>query len=269
MPLPSNSPAGTRGSRGKPDHVQLVKSRRWPTSVGLMHKPMPLWPAATLTVLVACGGKPPANEPAPTHETASAPKPALQMKSELGSIDPGAVKRAFHALADPFTECQKAALDRVEMISGSVKIFVRISEAGGPKWAYLEESDLGDRATEKCLIDAVMGGRFPKPDGGEAEVHYGMELPLQSTRPPTDWNADKVDAAIARHADAIRRCKTTEGGALRATLYVGPGGKVLAAGVAGSGKDGDEEADCVVRVLEKMKGLPSPGGWPAKVSVSL
>jgi hypothetical protein len=227
--------------------------------------------AATFVVLVACGsGEPPAREPEAAREPAPPPpKPALQVKSELGSVDPAAVKLAFHALEEKFTECQKRALDRLEVISGTVKFFVRIGETGAAKWAYLEDSDVGDRATEKCLIDAVMGARYPRPDGGEAEARYGMELPLQSTRPATDWGSEKVSKALAKHAEAIHRCKTSGTTTLHATLYVGPGGRVLAAGVAGAGKDGDDEADCVVAALEKMRGLPSPGSWPAKVTFTL
>lgn len=191
------------------------------------------------------------------------------MKSELGEIDPVALKRTFQTLDDKFMECAKREIERVEVLSGSVKFFVRIAEDGSAKWAYLEESAVGDRAVEKCLVQTVLGAQYPKPDGGEAEARYGIELPLQSTRPPNEWGAEKVSQALAKHADAIGRCKTSASSGLQATMYVGPGGKVLAAGIAGAGKDGDDEADCLVEVLEKMKGLPSPGSWPAKVSFAL
>jgi hypothetical protein len=191
------------------------------------------------------------------------------MKSELGSVDPGAVKQAFSALDDKFTECQKRGIDRVEVLSGSMKFFVRIAEDGSAKWTYLEQSELGDRETEKCLLDVVMSARWPRPDGGEAEARYGMELPLQATRPPNDWSADKVASALGKHGSAIDRCKAGASANFHATMYVGPGGKVLAAGVATSSKDGEGKVDCLAQVLVKMKGLPSPGSWPAKVSFGL
>jgi len=50
---------------------------------------------------------------------------------------------------------------------------------------------------------------------------------------------------------------------------VGPGGKVLSAGVAMSSKDGEENANCLAKALVNMKGLPSPGSWPAKVTFPL
>jgi hypothetical protein len=219
----------------------------------------------------ACGGgEPAAREPEPSHEEAQKPaRPALQMRSELGSVDPDAVKRAFRALEGEFTACQKEGIDRVDVLAGSVKFFVRIGEDGGAKWVYLEETDLGDRVTEKCLIDAALGAKWPKPDGGEAEAHYGMELPLQATRPPSDWDSGKVSPALARHEAAIDQCKAGGGRRFQATMYVGTGGRVLAAGVATSAKDDLEKADCLAKVLAKLKGLPSPGSWPAKVSFTL
>lgn len=227
--------------------------------------------ALSLAALGACGGSEPPPRP---PQTAQAPvehrrPPPLRMKSELGDIDPDAVKRAFHALDDKFMECAKREIDRVEVLSGDVKFFVRIAEDGSAKWAYLEDSEVGDRAVEKCLVQTVLGAQYPKPDGGEAEARYSIELPLQSTRPPNEWGAEKVSPALAKHADAIGRCKTGASAGLRATMYVGPGGKVLAAGISGAGKDGDDEADCLVEVLEKMRGLPSPGSWPAKVRFAL
>jgi hypothetical protein len=226
-----------------------------------------------LATLLACGGEPPPPPKAPEAPRAQQPpkehSPVLKMKSELGSIDPAAVKRAFTALDDKFIECQKRALDRVEVLSGGVQFFLRIAEDGAPKWAYLESSDIGDRPTEKCLLDVVMGARWPRPDGGDAEARYGMDLPLQATRPPNDWNAERIAGALGKHQDAIVRCKAGASASFRATMYVAPGGKVLAAGVAISSKDGEEPADCLADVLVKMKGLPSPGSWPAKVTFGL
>jgi hypothetical protein len=226
--------------------------------------------AALSTFAWACGGAAPeVKEPEPAHEESHAVKPALRTSSELGSVDPDAVTHAFHALNDRFTDCQKQGLDRVEVLSGSVGFFLRIAGDGSAKWAYLESSELGDRDTEKCLLDVVMGARWPKPDGGDAEARYTMELPLQATRPASDWGPEKVENALAKQSPAIDRCKSGSSATFHATMYVGPGGKVLSAGVSTSSKDGGEKADCLAKVLVKLKGLPSPGSWPAKVSFGL
>jgi hypothetical protein len=225
--------------------------------------------AACGSVVLACGG-PPAREPEPAQQEETHPaKLALQTRSELGTVDPGAVHAAFHKLSDRFADCQKDGLERVEVLAGNVKFFLRIGQDGGAKWSYLEDgSDVGDRATEQCFLDAVMAAHWPRPDGGDAEVRYSMELPAVG-RPASDWSSDRVAGALGRHAGAIERCKGSAGGTFQGTMYVGPGGRVLAAGVVSSSKDGDGAASCLVKVLETLKGLPSPGSWPAKVSFPL
>jgi hypothetical protein len=165
--------------------------------------------------------------------------------------------------------CQKQSLDRIEVLSGGVKFFLRIGEDGAAKYTYLEDSELGDRDTEKCLLGAVMGAKWPRPDQGEAEAHYSVELPLQSTRPASSWSSDKMAAALGKSGDAIDKCKSGASATFHATMYVGPGGKVLGAGVATSSKDGEDHIDCFVDVLRGLKKLPSPGSWPAKVAFDL
>jgi hypothetical protein len=222
-----------------------------------------------LPLLAACGGsEPPPKEPDTARQETHAVKPALKTRSELGSVDPNAVQAAFHRLEDKFVACQSKGLERVEVLSGNVKFFLRIGEDGTAKWAYLEEgTDVGDRETERCLVDVVMGAQWPKPDGGDAEARYSIELPAQG-RPASDWSPDRIAAALGKHGDAIDRCKGGASG-FHGTMYVGPGGRVLTAGVVASRKDGDDASECLVKVLEKMKGLPSPGSWPAKVSFGL
>ncbi len=226
--------------------------------------------AFVCSALSACGGEePPPQAPEPVHEEPHVAKPQLKMKSELGTVDPGAVQQAFAKLDDRFMDCQKQALDRVEVLAGSVKFFLRIGEDGSTRWVHLEASDVGDAETEKCLIDTVMGAKWPKPDGGEAEARYSMELPQQATRPPNDWDPDKIAHSLGKNGGAIDKCKAGSNGSFHATMYVGPGGKVLSAGVSTSAKDNDDRADCLAEVLTKMKGLPSPGSWPAKVGFDL
>jgi hypothetical protein len=96
-----------------------------------------------------------------------------------------------------------------------------------------------------------------------------MELSLNASRPPNDWPPEKVTGAIARQSGAIDRCKQGSSASFRATLYVGPGGHVLSAGLAASSREGAEKAECLEKVLLRLHGLPTPGSWPAKVSVGL
>jgi hypothetical protein len=225
---------------------------------------------AACLLSIGCGAAEPPPRPPEAHEASQRAVPLVaKTSSELGSVDPGAVKRAFAALDDKFLDCQKKALDRVEVLAGTLKVFLRIGSDGSAAWAYLEESDLGDRDTERCLIGVVKEARWPRPDGGDAEVRHSMELPLQASRPPSDWSSDKVSGALSRSGEAIDRCKAGASAKFLATLYVAPGGKVLSAGVATSSREGEEKTDCLAKALVKMKGLPSPGSWPAKVTFAL
>ncbi|HEY4016307.1 MAG TPA: AgmX/PglI C-terminal domain-containing protein [Polyangiaceae bacterium] len=235
--------------------------------------PIPFARTAVVVSLLAaaCGGEePPPKPPVAKHEPPQKAVPLVaKTSSELGSVDPAAVKRAFAALDEKYMDCQRRALDRVEVLAGTVKVFLRIAPDGSTKWTYLEESDLGDRETEKCLLDVIAAAQWPKPDGGDAEVRHSFELPLQAARPPSDWSSDKVSSALDKSGEAIDKCKAGADTSYRATLYVGPGGKILSAGIATSTKEGEARADCLSKALMKMKGLPSPGSWPAKVTFGL
>jgi hypothetical protein len=217
----------------------------------------------------SCGGEPPPKAPEAAGPPARPAVSAMKTASELGDIDPGAVRTSFGGLDEQFADCQTRGLTRVEVLAGTVKFFLRIGSDGTAKWTYLEESDVGDHETENCLLNAVRNARWPRPSGGDAEIRHTMDLPLQATRPPNEWPADKVAATLGRHGDAIDRCKGSSHASFHATMYVGPGGTVLAAGVASSSREGAERSDCLVKVLAAMKGLPSPGSWPAKVTFGL
>jgi len=193
----------------------------------------------------------------------------MRMASELGSIDPATVKKYFARLDDKFAVCQTRGIEHLNVLAGTAKFFLRIGPQGSAKWAYLEDSDIGDGGTERCLIGVVMDAQWPKPDGGDAEVRYSMELALNAQRPPNDWPSDKVMGAVARQNAAIERCKEGTSATFRATVYVGSGGHVLSAGLAASSKDGADKTECLEKVLLRLHGLPTPGSWPAKVSFGL
>ena len=60
--------------------------------------------ALCASVVLACGGEPPAKEPEPTREASHEVKLALKTRSELGTVDPGAVQTAFHKLELALTQ---------------------------------------------------------------------------------------------------------------------------------------------------------------------
>ncbi len=179
-------------------------------------------------LLAACGSAPPPKAPEAVKEEAPPPQKQLKMQSELGTVDPDAVKRAFHQLDDQFTACQTQGMQRVEVLAGSLQFFLRIGADGTVKWAYLEQSDLGDRDTEKCLLDAVMNAHWPKPDGGDAEARTTLELPGHGTaRDRLELRQDRRGAGQGgrRPGPVHLRSQRFQGHALRRPGGQGPGGR--------------------------------------------
>jgi hypothetical protein len=143
------------------------------------------------------------------------------------------------------------------------------------KWSYLEDSSLGDRDTEKCILEVLGGQQWPKPEGGpQAEVRssssFGFDPP-PNARQPSSWQSDKVSATLGKHSKDIEKCTSGVNAKFTVTAYVEPAGKegkVMAVGVATTSQEGADKADCLVDTIKKIK-MPSPGSWAAKVTFQL
>ncbi len=261
--------------------------------------------------LSACGG----SKPPPKTEEAAKEEPKQErtgggpmVEQELGSIDQRAVEKKFFDLQAKLETCHKQGRDRVEYLSGDVKVFLRVGKDGKVKYSWFEESTLGDRDTEKCILDVFAATDWPKPQGGEAEVRNGFGWPAGSERAPTSWGPEKVIGALEHDKEAaknVEKCKAGISGDFRVTAYVEPGeaeggghgsghgagksngkgpgkgggkkaghekdehgGKFKALGVAVPGKEGAEKVECVVDALKNLS-LPSPGSYAAKVTFAL
>ena len=234
-----------------------------------------LYFAGVLTIFAAaCGGEK-VEAKAPEAASSAAEEhhgPKLQMSSELGEIDPKETQKTFDKLQTKFQGCYKKGLTRVEYLSGDVKFFLRLTQDAAVKFAYIEESNLGDRATERCMLDAIGSASWPKPKGGEAEIRNGIGFDAAAdVRRPADWNSDKLAAVLGKSDAVFAKCREGISGSFKVTAYVEPdgkNGKVQAVGVAPPSKEGETKVDCVVDAVKALK-LPSPGSYAAKVSFVL
>jgi len=231
---------------------------------------------ALAALLVACGGtEPPPKEPEPVAIKAPnrAPKPGLQMQQELGSLDPKKAAAAFDRVNPKILACQVKNLKRLDYLAGDAKFYARLDTTGKVKWIFFEESQIGDRDTEKCVLDVLTNAAWPAPEGGEGELHKQFGYDLQDAREPVAWGPEKASAQIAAASDQVKQCRGRGGKDMtfHVTAYVEPDGKhgkVSAAGVAANSKEAAEKADCIADVVKGMK-FPSPGGYAAKISFSL
>lgn len=254
--------------------------------------------ALLLLTTGACGSKPPPPVERPKSDEISshsgAPSPVVEQ--ELGSLDQRAVERKLNELQQGAIEkCHRSGRERIEYLTGDVKLFMRIGKDGKVKYAYFEESTLGDRDTEKCILDVLSRSDWPKPVGGEGELRNGFGWGPGGERAPTPWGPEKVMTALDDAKDVkkdVEKCKAGVKGDFIVTGYVEhddsapaakhdppkkkqgkkagkeQGGKFKALGATPPTKDGADKIDCIVDALKPLK-LPTPGSYAAKVSFPL
>jgi hypothetical protein len=236
----------------------------------LRTRPVALSILALLVSAASCGGSdPPAAAPAPeAPKAAERPKAKqrLSISGQLGSLDEGKVEETFNRLVPRFGDCLAQGSSRVEFIGGHVKFFVRIGVDGSAKWAYLSESTIGDRDTERCMLGIARGVRWPQPAEGEGQAQKAFDFdPSPDVRDAVPWGADRIAKSLKSAHAKLSHCTQGAPGKYKATVYVQTDGSALAAGVATPDERGESSAaDCLVDVIKAMK-FPSPGSWPAKV----
>lgn len=194
----------------------------------------------------------------------------VRTSSEIGGMNEDAVEETFSASLSGLERCLSRGAERVEFLSGSVSFFLKINTSGKVAGAYLEHSTLGDRATEKCMLNSLRAKSWPKPVGGDhglARKSFEFDPP-NDVREPTFWTDEDAKPGLSKIGDEVSKCKDGHSGAFEATLYVGTGGEVLSVGIAPPDETGEEVADCLVEALGGAK-FPSPGSWPAKVTLKL
>jgi hypothetical protein len=206
------------------------------------------------------------DEDAPRHRGEGA---KMAASSEIGALDEGKVTQTFQGVLDDLKQCLSAGASRNEFEGGDIAFLVKVDTSGKVLHAHAERSTLGDRDTEKCMLKALRRQSWPRPQGGDIGVarnSFGFDMP-NDTRPPTDWDADRVRETIAGLSGKLDKCKNGASG-FTATVYVDPDGAATSAGIASSDDSGEDAADCLVGVLKSAK-YPSPGSWTAKVTFPL
>jgi hypothetical protein len=231
----------------------------------------PFCALVSTVAIVCCGGTELASKTpvvdAPKAAARPKPKQRLSVSGQLGSLDQGKVDETFNRLMPKFGDCLSQGASRVEFIGGHVKFFVRIALDGSAKWAYLSESTIGDRDTERCMLGATKSARWPVPLEGEGQAQKAFDFdPSPDVRDAVPWGTDRVAKTLASARPKFGQCTQGAPGKYHATVYVQTNGMPLSAGVAPPDERGETGgADCLVDVLRGMK-FPSPGSWPAKVT---
>jgi hypothetical protein len=217
-----------------------------------------------LLALAGCSASPP-----PVAEAPPAPEPEridrgpTSMEGEIGGMNEEAVGIAFDALQEDVAGCVKQGSERVREIGGRFVLSMRVDRSGNPRWAYLSESTLGDRDTEKCVLDLVKDRSWPKPVGGEGLASRAFEIDAGTE--PVELEAKRVKGTVGAAAETLWRCKKGLDGSFIATAYLRPDGRVKSAGVAPPSEAGEAASDCIVETIAKLR-FRSPGKRAAKVT---
>jgi len=235
-------------------------------------------PMVVMFLLGGCGSDAASSEGSTGSESSSGaeaeaterePEDGLEVEGLLGHISEAAVDQGMERGMNAFLRCFSERYDAIDVLGGSVELFFRVKRDGSVRHVYLRESSVGDRVTERCLVAAAARLRFQEPTGGEAEFAAPLRLdPPEDVRPPVEWSADRVAAAVRREGAATRAACGLDEPSLRVTAYVAPGGEVLAVGAAADGPDLEGALDCVATRVAGWN-LPDPGSYPAKVTFGL
>ena len=233
-------------------------------------------PAALLAAIVvsACGGAAVApEEPAPAPRArVEAPPPAerregVSISGLMGTISAEFVRDTLQLRQDRFLRCFTQRLDDVSVLGGTIELAFRVRVDGTVRWVYPRRSTVGDRETERCVLEVASTVHFRRPNGGEAEFSWPFEVGLaDDVRPPLNWGPERIAAPLASANGLAARCRAPgTQSTFAVTAYVGSGGRVLAAGAAASDVDGLPAIDCVLEAVRAFQ-APDPGAYPAKIT---
>ena len=221
---------------------------------------------AVLLASVGCAAAPPPPPAAPIVEAKPIDAPSeIGYEATVGGLPEEAMNRAFATFGKEVERCVSDGSSRLDAIGGHVKITLKVDRSGVAKDVWVSESALGDRETEKCLVDAAKGRSWPKAVGGDGLASTSFDATPAKDRQTVDEK--KLRGPINQVRASAQRCRRGVDGAFVVTAYVRADGHVESAGLAMSTADAEQAADCIVGVVKNTRfGIP---GRSSKLSFTL
>jgi hypothetical protein len=190
--------------------------------------------------------------------------------AEVGGLDEREAEQSFRASLDALQTCVSEGVTRVEFMSGSIEFAVKIDATRRARQVWAAQSTLGERATEKCMFDALRSVTWPAPVGGVfgiARNSFEFE-PRKGTPVPAIWDAGRVSQAVDAVSSTLGECRGDNDAHLLITLYIGDGGRAISGGASSDGPVEDRALDCIVDALLAVE-YPPPERSPTKVRFQL
>ena len=234
------------------------------------------WLALFLTFSLGCGSTTPqpvdqvhTDEPHEEEEP-EALSDGMSIEGIHGTLRRDEVDPVLNRAAGRFAECYAAALEDHPYLVGDLALQFDVNRDGTVESVWTRSATLGSRDVEECILRHARSLRFPRPHGGTAEVGYGPMVmnPGEEERPPELWDANRISEQLEEHRDALLACIEGARG-FRATLYIGPRGRVRSVGVVAPSMEQQDAARCLEGEISGWQDLPDTGSWVAKVSLEL
>ena len=201
--------------------------------------------------------------------TEGEPDDGMQIEGTLGTISQRAIEDGIQRNLPRISRCFSDRYDQVEVLGGHMEMAFRIKTDGHVRWVYLRHSTVGDRDTERCILNVLSRIQFERPRSGEAEFATPLDLdPPEDVRPPVEWATSRVEPLVMEQGAALLESRGASGQAAQVTAYIAPGGAAITAGAAIDAPDIVEPLDCLAAGVRAWT-WPDPGSYPAKVTFDL
>lgn len=222
-----------------------------------------------------CGGgstPPPRDETAVAHVATRNDQSDISVGAEVGGLNEEATEKVFQRAEPAFERCFKHRAKSVELLAGTVKFFVVIGMDQKAQSISIEESDLGDRDAEKCMVKVLLNSTWPKPVGGRtAHARYTAATfePLDpDVRAAAAVEPDQVKKVQGKLKQQVSDCQIDQGSHVSVTAYLDTSGKVITASASSPDPNVEGHIDCLLDLVKSAE-FPSPGSYAGKVTFQL
>jgi hypothetical protein len=219
--------------------------------------------------IAACSAQKPPPAVAPTV-TADGPRESsdgLTVSGLRGTLTEREISAALEPRMPRFLRCVATRLGALEVLSGEIALAFHVATDGAVVAVHPRSSTLGDRETERCIVEVAKATRFPPPHGGEADFSWPLEVPVDpDVRAPVALDADQVRSQLGEQAEAL--VAACGGGPFAVTAYIERDGSPSATGVAAPDGATDPELDCIAEGVRAWRFAPA-GSYVAKLSFSM
>ncbi len=141
---------------------------------------------------------------------ARVPEVRIGRAGVAGALDRSIIRRIVRAHINEVRLCYRGGLERDPNLGGWLVVQFRIEGDGRVSAAVLAETSLPDRRVSSCVVEAIKGWRFPRPqDGATVVVDFprglgggARDMPARGPAYGAEDEAeDAADAAAADDAD--------------------------------------------------------------------